>query len=199
MRRRPATPPDEPLDIFEDDRFRVALAGATQPAHADAAEPPTPSPAPNPTPAPPTEELARERDATRRPRASRPAQRAARGRAIPTAADQTPRPREQNVPIRFRVPQTLRSEFQTFKAELSAALGGIALDDSNLARPLVEHFLVEHRERILEEAVAFRGQLKRPANGDAVGMAEFDHAIGEIFRRARRRRSPGRSSENTSS
>ena len=27
MRRRPASPPDEPLDIFDDDRFKVALAG----------------------------------------------------------------------------------------------------------------------------------------------------------------------------
>ncbi|MCP5055149.1 MAG: hypothetical protein GY937_00315 [bacterium] len=95
------------------------------------------------------------------------------------------------MPLKFRVPQTLRSEFHTFKAELSAALGGIALDDSNLARPLVEYFLVEQRERILEEAVAFKGKLKRPANGDAVGMAEFDHTIGEIFREARKRRRAG--------
>ena len=78
-------------------------------------------------------------------------------------------------------------------------LGGVALDDSNLARPLVEHFLVEHRERILEEAAAFRGQLKRPPNGDAVGMAEFDHVIGDIFNRARRRRSPGSTSESAAS
>ena len=47
---------------------------------------------------------------------------------------------------------------------------------------------MEQRERILEEAAAFKGKLKRPANGDAVGMAEFDHAIGEIFREARKRR-----------
>ena len=76
-------------------------------------------------------------------------------------------------------------------------LGGVALDDSNLARPLVEFFLVEQGDRILEEAAAFRGHIRRPPNGDAVGMAEFDHAIGEIFRRARRRRSPGTSSEGT--
>jgi hypothetical protein len=95
---------------------------------------------------------------------------------------------EPNVPLKFRVPQTLRSEFQTFKAELSAALGGIALDDSNLGRPLLEHFLVEQRERILESAGAFKGRLRRPANGDAVGMAEFDLLLGEIFGEARRRR-----------
>jgi len=95
---------------------------------------------------------------------------------------------EPNVPLKFRVPQTLRSEFQTFKAELSAALGGVVLDDSNLGRPLMEQFLVDQRERILEAAGAFKGKLRRPANGDAVGMAEFDHTLGEIFREARKRR-----------
>ena len=78
-------------------------------------------------------------------------------------------------------------------------LGGIALDDSNLARPLLEHFLVEYRTRILEEAAALRERLKRPANGDTVGMAEFDHTIGEIFRKARLRRSPGSSSQSPTS
>ena len=33
-----------------------------------------------------------------------------------------------------------------------------------------------------EAAEGFRGRLKRPANGDAVGMAEFDHTLGELFR-----------------
>jgi hypothetical protein len=117
-----------------------------------------------------------------------PAPKARKGRAAP-AEEPEPEPLpEPNVPLKFRVPQTLRSEFQTFKAELSAALGGVALDDSNLGRPLLEHFLVEQRERILESATSFKGRLRRPANGDAVGMAEFDHLLGEIFGEARRRR-----------
>jgi hypothetical protein len=78
----------------------------------------------------------------------------------------------------------------TFKAELSAALGGVSLDDSNIARPLLEEFLVEYRERILEAAQAFEDSLVRPRNGDAVGMAEFDHTIGELFKQARKRRGP---------
>jgi len=102
---------------------------------------------------------------------------------------------EPNVPLKFRVPQTLRSEFQTFKAELSAALGGVVLDDSNLGRPLLEHFLVEQRDRIIEAAGSFKGKLRRPANGDAVGMAEFDHTLGEIFREARKRRRSAPSAE----
>ena len=195
MRRRPGSASDDPLDIFDDERFIAALAGATQPA----ATAPT-EPVPSAAPAAPTEKPARKPAIARRwPPPARPDQRATRGRATRPAATETPPPPEPNVPIRFRVPQTLRSEFQTFKAELAAVLGGVALDDSNLARPLVEHFLVEHRERILEEAAAFRGQLKRPPNGDAVGMAEFDHSIGEIFRRAYRRRSPGASSERRTS
>ena len=106
-------------------------------------------------------------------------------------AEQEPEPEklpEPNVPLKFRVPQTLRSEFQTFKAEFSAALGGVVLDDSNLGRPLLEHFLVDQRDRILEAAAGFKGKLRRPANGDAVGMAEFDHTLGEIFGEARKRR-----------
>jgi len=116
---------------------------------------------------------------------------AAKSRKGRAEAAEEPEPEElpePNVPLKFRVPQTLRSEFQTFKAELSAALGGVVLDDSNLGRPLLEHFLVEQRERIIETAAAFKGKLRRPANGDAVGMAEFDHTLGEIFGEARKRR-----------
>ena len=103
------------------------------------------------------------------------------------------------MPLKFRVPQSLRSEFHRFKAELAAVLGGVALDDSNLARPLVELFLVEQSERILKEASTFRGQIKRPPNGDAVGMAEFDHALGNIFRRAARQRASRPSSKSQTS
>ncbi len=119
---------------------------------------------------------------------SRPAPKARKGRAAPVEEPEPDPLPESNVPLKFRVPQTLRSEFQTFKAELSAVLGGVALDDSNLGRPLLEHFLLDQRERILEAAGAFRGKLRRPANGDAIGMAEFDHLLGEIFGEARRRR-----------
>ena len=111
-----------------------------------------------------------------------------KGRAAAVEEPAIEAPIDPNVALKFRVPQTLRSEFQTFKAELSAVLGGVALDDSNLGRPLLEHFLVEQRERILEAAGSFRGRLRRPANGDTVGMAEFDHALGEIFSEARKRR-----------
>ena len=196
MRRRPANAPDDPLDIFDDERFTTALAGATQPTTVPASAESARSRPADPPRAAPTETSAVKPVARRKSPPTTRAQRASTGRVARPAAAETPPPPEPNVPIRFRVPQTLRSEFQKFRAELSAVLGGVALDDSNLARPLVEHFLVEHRERILEEAAAFRGQLKRPPNGDAVGMAEFDHAIGEIFRRARRRRSPRTSSQS---
>ena len=196
MRRRPANAPDDPLDIFNDERFTTALAGATQPTTVPASTESARSRPADPPRAAPTETPAVKPVARRKSPPTTRAQRASTGRVARPAAAETPPLPEPNVPIRFRVPQTLRSEFQKFRAELSAVLGGVALDDSNLARPLVEHFLVEHRERILEEAAAFRGQLKRPPNGDAVGMAEFDHAIGEIFRRARRRRSPGTSSQS---
>ena len=184
MRKPPPHIPDEPLDIFDDERFANALAGATRPT---AAAPDTPKP-PQPVSALPAA------------LAAEPPSRASTPLPAPRpAAALTPSLPEPNVPLKFRVPQSLRSEFHRFKAELAAVLGGVALDDSNLARPLVELFLVEQGERILKEASAFRGQIKRPPNGDAVGMAEFDHAIGNIFRRAARLRAPRPSSESRTS
>ena len=199
MRRRPANTTDDPLDIFEDERFSRALEGATQ--HPPSAPAPTtdPSPSPDTTHALTSVELRADPEIPPESQAQNAQEPSSGGRAHHLAAAETLSRPEPNVTLRFRVPQTLRSDFQTFKAELAAVLGGIALDDSNLARPLFEQFLVEHKARILEEAAAFRGQLKRPANGDAVGMAEFDHAIGEIFRKARRRRSPGSSPQGPAS
>ena len=199
MRKRPHDTADDPLDIFEDERFSRALAGATEltaPASVDPGEPPEPPGTPDTSS---RIERTLEPDVAPEPRTPRAVAPSREGRARSPRAAQTRPPPEPNVTLRFRVPQTLRSDFQTFKAELAAVLGGVALDDSNLARPLFEQFLVEHKARILEEAAGLRGQLKRPANGDAVGMAEFDHAIGEIFRKARRRRSPGSSSQGQSS
>ena len=53
---------------------------------------------------------------------------------------------------------------------------------------VIEHFLYEQCERILEAAGNHGTALKRPANGDAVGMAEFDETLGKIFQEARKRR-----------
>lgn len=195
MRKRPSTASDEPLDIFANERFATALAGATRTTPPDSADPQQSHPA-NETPAASSEGPALEPHTPRKSPPATTARSSRKSRAAKPTSSETPLPPEPNVPLKFRVPQTLRSEFHKFKAELAAVLGGVALDDSNLARPLVELFLVEQRDRILEEAAAFRGLLKRPPNGDAVGMAEFDHTIGEIFRRARRRRSPGTSSES---
>ena len=195
----------EPLDIFSSPRLGAAMAAATSP------EPLPPPPAaslqlrsgeaeearfsalrrvsePEPEPAEPDVEARSEQLEKPLEASPKAAPKARKGRAAPVEEPEPEPLPEPNVPLKFRVPQTLRSEFQTFKAELSAALGGVALDDSNLGRPLLEHFLVEQRERILEAAAAFKGRLRRPANGDPVGMAEFDHALGEIFGEARKRR-----------
>jgi hypothetical protein len=196
----------EPLDIFSSPRLGAAMAAAT-----------TSEPLPPPTSAAPLQlrstvpeegrpsvlrtlaetepevadlEVEARSGPPERPLDGSPkaATKARKGRAAPVEEPELEPLPEPNVALKFRVPQTLRSEFQTFKAELSAALGGVALDDSNLGRPLLEHFLVEQRERIIEAAGSFRGKLRRPANGDAVGMAEFDHLLGEIFSEARKRR-----------
>ena len=174
MRKPPPTAPDEPLDIFADERFATALAGATRP---------TAPPPPHPGRTPPGAAAAGDA-----PRTPAPVTTTRVARKDRPAAAQSPSLPEPNVPLKFRVPRSLRSEFHRFKAELAAALGGVALDDSNVARPLVELFLIEQSERIIKEASAFHGRIKRPPNGDAVGMAEFDHAIGSIFRKATRHR-----------
>jgi hypothetical protein len=83
----------------------------------------------------------------------------------------------------------MKSDFQAFKAELSSALGGVFIEDSNIGRSLLEILLAgDDRARILEVARERGGEIRRPANCDAVAMAEFDAAIGAIFLEARKRR-----------
>ena len=195
MRKRPATAAtDLALDIFDDERFTSAMTAATRPAEevaTDSPQPPSAVSNPPTSPERPALEPLTEPKSTLTTELHSGKRRASEPSTLATQAAPEP-----NVPLKFRVPQTLRSEFHRFKAELAATLGGVALDDSNLARPLVEIFLIEQSERILEEAAAFRGHIKRPPNGDALGMAEFDHSIGEIFRRARKRRTPSVQSES---
>ena len=207
-KRRPNTA-EKPLDIFDNPRLSNAMAAATglEPVAEAAAEPAESAPEETPKPpatslrsvpsAPvsepetaPSSRVSEPDEAPKEPPKAAPKEppKGRKGRAQTEPEVGPALPPEPNVPLKFRVPQNLRSEFQTFKAELSAALGGVALDDSNLGRPLLEHFLLDQRDRILEAAGAFRGELRRPANGDAVGMAEFDHTLGEIFREARKRR-----------
>jgi len=199
-KRRPNST-TEPLDIFSNPRLTTAMTAATspEPLAPQSSEPAQTTPRETidqpetslrsvSRPAELDAEAGTQRSVTDLEAPSKPATKARKGRAEPVEEQEPEQLLEPNVPLKFRIPQTLRSEFQTFKAELSAALGGVVLDDSNLGRPLLEHFLVDQRDRILEAAEGFRGKLRRPANGDAVGMAEFDHTLGEIFGEARKRR-----------
>ena len=203
-KRRPSST-IEPLDIFESPRLNNAMTAATNPE--PLGPPVSATPEEEETAlrsVPPAPESAPTERANWPSVATEPAPKHAetgaaesrKGRAEPAEEPEPEELPEPNVPLKFRVPQTLRSEFQTFKAELSAALGGVVLDDSNLGRPLLEYFLVDQRDRILEAATGFKGKLRRPANGDAVGMAEFDHTLGEVFGEARKRRRTARSASN---
>jgi hypothetical protein len=87
---------------------------------------------------------------------------------------------EANVPLKARVPRTLRSNFAKLIADLSAALDGVKLDDSNILRPVIERLILKH-EYLVEAFTAHAGELKRPPNGDAVAMLEFDDAIGKFI------------------
>lgn len=87
---------------------------------------------------------------------------------------------EANVPLKARVPRTLRANFAKLIADLSAALDGVKLDDSNVLRPVIERLILKH-EYLVEAFAAHAGELKRPPNGDAVAMLEFDDAIGKLI------------------
>ena len=75
--------------------------------------------------------------------------------------------------MKFQVPPS--------KAELSAALGGVMLDDSNVGRALLDRLLSVERERVLAVARERPGTLKRPRNGNPEAMAAFDEAIRALL------------------
>jgi len=191
----------EPIDIFADERLTSAMSAAIAPSApppvAEAAFEPEPTAAPRreegaAPPAPLTLAPALEPSApiSASPEPHSPPETRVRARsraeveAVEDASVMAAEAIEANVGFKFRVPQSLRSDFESFKAELSAALGGVRLDDSNLARPILERFLVEERDAILQVAKENRGRLRRPANRDAIAMAEFDDALGQLFREA---------------
>ena len=175
MPKRRPTSTIEPLDIFDSPRLSNAIASATSseplgPPVSGAQESAAKEGKSDLRPVPSAPESAPAERAKQPSQATEPAPKqleteVAKSRKGRAEAEEEPEPEklpEPNVPLKFRVPQTLRSEFQTFKAEFSAALGGVVLDDSNLGRPLLEHFLVDQRDRILEAAAGFKGKLRRP-------------------------------------
>ncbi len=210
----PKRPPrgSGPIDIFDDEIGRAADAvkAATAPAVAPPSAAPSPpasengSEAPQPSSPkvvslpPSTEALPQDTPekaslAPQKRRAKNPTREAPKTETAPQAAPETASPApEPNVGLKFRVPQSVKSDFQTFIAELSAALGGVSLDDSNIGRPVLELLLLEHRGRILQAAKEHRGELRRPTNRDVVAMAEFDEALGEILREGIASRKRGR-------
>ena len=211
-KRRPKKPSDVG-DIFDDDRFDQAMQSATAPTEPPVATAITssgPAPAPQSRPDPhkvvSMPERAAHADAAAEPKTKKPnawqtvsvepqkapESQSAVARPPKPAAPETPQEEaisahEPHVTLKLRVPQGMRADFKRFTAELGGVLG-VTVDDSNIGRPLIEHFLNEQRDRILEVARSERSRLKRPANGDAVGMAEFDEAIGRVFAQARKRK-----------
>ena len=163
----------QPFDIFSDDRLGSAMQAATAPGaeSSEKAKPETAagqgtSPAESrPSPLPP-----------RSPSQASPPARATA--ALPASSI------EDHVPLKFEVPRSMRAEFQAFRAELGAALGGVAVDHSNIGRALFQQLLGPDRSRVLEAARTFSGRLVRPRNDDAEAMAAFDHALAEFFKPA---------------
>lgn len=202
----------EPFDIFGDERLGVAMQAATAPQSAptpsDATAPARAGksdeePATG-TGAPPTKggQPAREKE-TLSPRlgsperaAKTPEERATRSGAkstleVETAREKRTRPAaasapasepESHVPLKFEVPRSMRAEFQAFRAELGAALGGIALDNSNIGRAVLARLLGPDRARILD-AARRSDPLRRPRNDDLEAMAEFDTRIKDLITR----------------
>jgi len=114
--------------------------------------------------------------------------------SAPTPA-RTPRTQVRQAPAvvaKTETPKKKAKPRSVVTTELSAALGGVSLDDSNLGRPLIELLLVDYREQILSQAAELEGKLKRPALSDRLAMAEFDDQIGQVLKKAitQRRRKP---------
>jgi hypothetical protein len=106
----------------------------------------------------------------------------AAGATSPVAVEPT------NVHLKFRVRQATRARFDAFRAELSAALGGARLTDSNIGRALMDWILFELGDEILAAAKEASGTLRRPPADDPAAMAEFDEALREIVRAGAARR-----------
>jgi hypothetical protein len=87
------------------------------------------------------------------------------------------------VPLKFEVPRSMRAEFQAFRAELGAALGDVALDNSNIGRAVLAQLPGPERARILDAARRSGDLLKRPRNDDLNAMATFDAALRELLSR----------------
>ena len=184
MPKRPTSTKSPLLDIFGDDnlaRVEEALGPATAPVSLALRSAPARSGQWN--------ALNRNAPAHRRePRPGVGEEAAPNGRAV----ESLPRPNTKaplrNVGMKLRLPQSMKAEFQTFKAEFSAALGGVYIEDSNIGRPLIELLLADDRERILELAGEKRDTLRRPMNHDALAMAEFDAALAAIISEALKQR-----------
>lgn len=207
---KPIPKRSEPFDIFGDERLRAAMREATaavpQTTHSASEAPARPGEADEElatgTGAQPTtnEEPGREKE-TRSPRlgsseraaktSEEPATRsgAKATTEVETVREKRTRPAmasplavvpEGHVPLKFEVPPSMRAEFQAFRAELGAALGGIALDNSNIGRALLARLLGPDRARILD-AARRSGALRRPRNDDSAAMAAFDAAVRKLL------------------
>lgn len=86
--------------------------------------------------------------------------------------------------VKIRVRRTTRGRFDAFKADLSTALGGARLMDSNLGRAVLDWFLFEVGDQVLEAARERADVLRRPASDDLAGMAAFDDELRAIIARA---------------
>lgn len=189
MGKRPAPGLRRPLDIFVERDIAgalEALSGATATPQSVREAPSTP-PAESPTPA--IRLKAPASSPLEAPKEDAPSARSTLEDANTVPPEPIKRLRQRHIGMKLKLPATMRSQFQTFKAEFSTALGGVFVEDSNIGRSLFEILLAgDDREKILEVARDRAGSLRRPSNSNAVAMAEFDAEIASIFIEARKRR-----------
>ena len=95
-----------------------------------------------------------------------------------------------NISMKIRVKQSTRERFDGFKLDLSIALGGTRLTDSQIVRTLLDICLQELSEDFLLSARDIGGSLTRPGSADLIALTAFDHALGEMFRSAMGSRVP---------
>jgi len=175
MRKKPPSRSDA-IDVFEDDDLSQAqalLSGDTAPPEGNvkhgamAISPPT--------------SLAETRSiAATRPNGHDSAgEEAHAGGAAPVPV---PHVEPTSSHLKLRVRQTTRARFDAFRGELSVALGGVRVTDSNLGRAIIDWFLENGVDEVVECA---RGRvLRRPPSDDVAGMAAFDEALVETIEEA---------------
>jgi hypothetical protein len=99
----------------------------------------------------------------------------------------TPTPERLEKPLKFRVPRSERNDVMRIVSRLGEQFQ-TSVEWSHVGRALV--VLLRHAESEIIKQARRNGSLTRPANDQAIALAEFEQRIAQILLRAFRDVSP---------